>query len=480
MAVFRNNRQELSAISNPPATSMILHEAEGQAGILIQALEQGTALLRRGETRDLNVYFAQVLNSLRSLVQVGQIAAAVLGVDLSRVPGPDGNLSKDFLIELERMLNEVTQAHQEGNVTLLADLLESKFLPAVIAWKGFLAHLRGGEEKRHSSLSERPPVFTAGSEVHPRHRFKPWQVWPGSYDNPPADGTYPRPADLGLAIDRTTPIASIGSCFAREIKNVLLREGFSYIIEERHHPASRHGSAAWERVYNTFSLRQIFAYTFEHWAPAQRWWQTPVTGRIQDPYRRVILYDSIAEAEQDFQKHRRCSYRALKQARVLILTLGLTEIWEDRVDGTVICIPSGPYVNEGGDLSRYRFRVSRYGENLDNLEHIHAIMAAHNPGCKLIVTVSPVHLWATFRQDCDVLSASCNSNATLRAVVDEFAARHDNVWYFPAFEMATIYRPLLNQPIFADGRENYHVNQATIEFIMQQFFNFYCRGRGTV
>ena len=158
---------------------------------------------------------------------------------------------------------------------------------------------------------------------------------------------------------------------------------------------------------------------------------------------------------------------------MLILTLGLTEIWQDRVDGSVISLPSGPYVNEGGDMSRYEFRVSRYAENLENLERIHAIMARYNPACQLLVTISPVNLWATFRKDLDVISASCNSKSTLRAAADEFTLRHENVHYFPAFEMATIYQPLAGQTFFAGGRENYHVNKATVKFIMRHFFKFY-------
>jgi hypothetical protein len=313
----------------------------------------------------------------------------------------------------------------------------------------------------------------ARSDVHPIHSFEPWQVWPGSYDNPPADESYPFSGNNGLVITRSTPIASMGSCFAREIKSVLLLEGYSYISEEADHPASKHASAAWERLYNTFSMRQIFEYTFENWKPEMRWWRSPTTGKIQDPYRRIVVYETLKEAETDFEKHRLCSRRALERAEVLILTLGLTEIWEDRVDGSVICLPSGPFVNEGGDMTRYRFRVSRYGENLQNLERIHEIMAAHNKSCRLIITVSPVHLWATFREDADVISASCNSKSTLRAVADEFVARHDNAYYFPAFEMAAIYRPMLGESVFAEGRENFHVNQATVDFIMSQFFEFY-------
>lgn len=313
----------------------------------------------------------------------------------------------------------------------------------------------------------------ARSDVHPIHQFASWQVWPGSYDNPPANGAYPRRVTDTLRITRSTRIASMGSCFAREIKTVLEREGYSYVKEETHHPASKHASAAWERLYNTFSMRQIFEYTFGEWRPEVRWWKAPVSGKIQDPYRRIILYDDIDHAEEDFLQHRVHSRQALERAEVLILTLGLTEIWEDKVDGSVICLPSGPYVNEGGDMSRYRFRVSRYSENLENLERVHELMAEHNPACRLVVTVSPVHLWATFRTDADVIAASCNSKSTLRAVADEFVARHENVHYFPAYEMATIFRPLMGWSIFTEGRENFHVNQETVDFIMRHFFEFY-------
>ncbi len=316
-------------------------------------------------------------------------------------------------------------------------------------------------------------ITMAKSKVHPIHRFESWQVWPGSYHNPPADGTYPFLGAQGLKITRNTPIASMGSCFAREIRKVLLDSGYTYITEETHHPAAVHASAAWERLYNTFSIRQVFEYTFEQWKPDLRWWLSPQSHKIQDPYRRIILYDSVETAEEDFKRHLIHSRRALERAEVLILTLGLTEVWQDRGDGSVICIPTGPYVNEGGDMSRYVFRVSRYVENLDNLERIHAIMAKYNPNCRLVVTISPVHLWATFRKDADVISASCNSKSTLRAAADEFTVRHENVYYFPAFEMATIYRPMMGQAIFAEGKENFHVNKQTVKFIMEHFFKFY-------
>ena len=313
----------------------------------------------------------------------------------------------------------------------------------------------------------------ARSGVHPKHRFQTWQVWPGSFENPPVDGNFPAPASGRFAISPSMPIVSMGSCFAREIKRRLIARDYNYLTEETYQPASLHASAAWERVYSTHCMRQIFEYTFEQWKPDLRWWVAPESKIIQDPYRRVILYDDLKAAEADFKRHRMLSRKVLEKAAVLILTLGLTEIWQDTADGSVISLPAGPYVTEGGDMSRYRFRVSRYEDNLKNLERIHEIMTNGNPDCNIIITVSPVNLWATFRQDLDVISASCNSKATLRAVADEFTVRHENVYYFPAFEMATIYTPLSGQTYFSEGPQNYHVNKPTVKFIMQHFFKFF-------
>jgi hypothetical protein len=315
----------------------------------------------------------------------------------------------------------------------------------------------------------------ARSAVHPIHRFEPWQVWPGSFDNPPSDGNFRLPDTPGFTIDRSTPIASMGSCFARVIRNALIKKGFNYITEETHHPAAIHASAAWERTYNTFSMRQILEYTFENFQPDLRWWVSPQSNKVQDPYRRIILYPSLEEAESDFKRHIEYSRKALAKARLLIITLGLTEVWQDTVDGSVICLPSGPYVNEGGDMSRYRFHVSRYSENLQNLERIHEIMRVASPHCNILVTVSPVHLWATFRPDADVMTASCNSKSTLRAAADEFVSRHENAFYFPAYEIATIFLPFLGRYTFQEDRENYHVNKKTAKFIMNQFFNYHVR-----
>ena len=314
---------------------------------------------------------------------------------------------------------------------------------------------------------------TVRSDVHPLHLFHPWQVWPGAYDSPPADGNYPRPDLDRPIIGPRTPVAGIGSCFIREIKDRLLAAGYAFLTAETDKKESRHASAAWERMYNLCSVRQVIQYALEGLTPLPRWWRTPVTGRVQDPYRRLVVYDDQAQAEADFARHIQCAREVLTSAKVLILSLDYVEIWEDRTTGAVICLPSGPYFAEGGDLSAYRCRSISLAENIDQLEAIRTLLARHNPDCRLVIMLSPIQLWATFRTDLEIFSASQCAKAILRVAADEFTCRHPEVSYFPAYEMAMLHRPLLGQNPFAEGREAFHMSPDTLDHLATQFIRWY-------
>jgi hypothetical protein len=312
------------------------------------------------------------------------------------------------------------------------------------------------------------------SDVHPLHHFHPWQVWPGSYDNPKTSA-YPLPNIDRPVIGKNTAIAGIGSCIIREMLTRLQGAGYSVLTEEADKPGGVHASAAWERLYNLFSIRQVLEYALTGTTPQPRWWISAQTGMVQDPYRRIVLYDTMEEAETDFSDHCRTARRVLTTAEVLLISLDYVEIWEDKGTGAVICLPSGPYFIEGGDLGRYRFRVSRYEENLQALSDIHGLLRAHNPACRIILILSPIQQWATFREDADIFSAGFNAKATLKAAADAFTAANPDVSYFPAYEIAMLYRQTQNAPIFAQGRENFHVNAATCDTILAEFIRWYGR-----
>ncbi len=258
-------------------------------------------------------------------------------------------------------------------------------------------------------------------------------------------------------MDKATPIASIGSCFAREIKDYLTEAGFNY-VQTATGPNARHGSAAWDRVYNTFSLRQEFERALGTFAPKERLWEL-ADGRVVDPYRKDVVWDSMAEAEAGLEEHRRTAREALMQARILFVTIGLTEIWYSREDGSVFFqVPPAEVYDE----AKHAFRASTFAENLENLRVMHRLLSEANPDCTMVVTVSPVPLRATFRDE-NVVSANTQSKSTLLAAAREFTDSTEGVFYFPSYELVTA---VIDRPFEEDNR---HVKRSTVREIMRVF-----------
>lgn len=263
-------------------------------------------------------------------------------------------------------------------------------------------------------------------------------------------------ASCGL-LDRDTPVASIGSCFARQIKDHLVARGFNY-VQAATGPNARHGSAAWDRVYNTACLRQEFERALGSFEPAEASWRLP-DGTLLDPYRKNVTWTSVEHAETELAEHRAAARKALTRAEILIATIGLTEVWYSRVDGSVFfqVPPSEIY-----DDARHAFRNTDVDENRANLERCHELLRRHNPGCKMIVTVSPVPLRATF-EDRNVVVSNAHSKATLLAAAHAFAAGKPDVFYFPSYELVTHVIP------DAFGADNRHVRPEAVAGIMEVF-----------
>ena len=236
-------------------------------------------------------------------------------------------------------------------------------------------------------------------------------------------------------VDRTTKIGSAGSCFASEISFRFQREGYNYLIKEKN-PDSANGldkaSANWGIIFNVPSLRQLIERSFGvRSEPSIVWEQQTARGSVyRDPWREQVEYASLAEYEQSWSQHLRASREVFEEVEVFVMTLGLNEVWELRTDGTA-------FARCPWQLSPalVRYRTPSLEENLEHLEAMWSLWKKHNPGVKLILTVSPVPLLATFRApEQHVITANCSSKATLRIVAEAFAQRHPDVHYFPSFE----------------------------------------------
>ena len=272
-----------------------------------------------------------------------------------------------------------------------------------------------------------------------------------------------------LKVTKQTKVVSLGSCFAREIRNFLLASGYNYLTGETEKDCyvdlfpgdngmhkSDHGSIAWERVYHVHTFYQIIRYSFgkeyDRIHPFIHKGKTYYT----DLLRTRMVYPDMQTAETDIADHIQHSKRTLLDADLLIFTLGLTEV--NRFNGIVLgSLPKGVKIDK-------QFEATNYGENLALLNKTVDVLQEQNPKLQILFTVSPVHLLATSR-DIDCVVASCASKSILRAVADTITKR-EGVHYFPSYEIANIVFPLLGKQSYPD---NHHVSREVVQHIMKAF-----------
>lgn len=258
-------------------------------------------------------------------------------------------------------------------------------------------------------------------------------------------------------IDRTTPITSVGSCFAVEIRGHLRDAKFNFISTRE----SWAGSAEWGRVDTTKNLLQILQYSFTEFVPDIRFCQT-AKGYF-DPYREGPVYLSEAEAEEGLLEHYEESRRAFSECKVLIMTPGQNEAWINKSDGLAWAHkpPSEAFAAYGEDC----FQLKRFSlsENIENLSGALQLLWANNPDAQVIFTVSPVPSDSTFH-DTNVAVRSFENKAILLLAVKEVISQHPGrAFYFPSFEMAMLSH---NVNLEFDNR---HVRRNVVGDIMARF-----------
>ncbi len=295
-------------------------------------------------------------------------------------------------------------------------------------------------------IERQPDLITIWDYKKYTHQQYPHQINPQFFKK----GPNPK-----LHITYHTKITSMGSCFARNIALFLRSKKYNYLVTEQ---PFQEASAHWDQVFNTACMRQLFEYTFtSNWNPIVRWW--PRGNFVQDPFRRNVLYPKNS-CEEAFERHRAASQKALGEAEVVILTLGLIETWRDIRDRmTFYRVPPVEQLN----MKYHEFYLQSVEDCHHDLNVIHELLKSNNPAAQIIITVSPVPLFATFREDVDPVTANMMSKATLRVAAEYFARQHYNVHYFPALEIVT---QAFSNPYEADNR---HIKKEVIDAIMGIF-----------
>jgi hypothetical protein len=118
-----------------------------------------------------------------------------------------------------------------------------------------------------------------------------------------------------------------------------------------------------------------------------------------------------------------------------VFTLGLTEAWQSKVDGSVF--PACPGTISGiFDEDRHEFKNLSVDEMTEDLTKFIELLRESNPKVRFIITVSPVPLVATATKS-HVLLASTYSKSVLRVVAEQVSNQLKDVTYFPAYEIIT-------------------------------------------
>lgn len=253
--------------------------------------------------------------------------------------------------------------------------------------------------------------------------------------------------DPPFTIGKDDRVATAGSCFAQHVSRALARDGFNYYVVEAAPPglgAERAAeanfgtfSARYGNVYTARQLLQLFDRAYGTFEPRDSVWTRP-DRRFADPFRAQIepagfaTPDDVVRAREQHLAAVRTMFETLD---VFVFTLGLTEAWRSKHDGAVF--PTAPGVAAGGmDADEYEFHNFTVAEVVADLDAFVRRLDGVNPRARIILTVSPVPLIATYEPR-HVLTSTVYSKSVLRAAADEIERRHGHVFYFPSYEIIT-------------------------------------------
>lgn len=307
---------------------------------------------------------------------------------------------------------------------------------------------------------------SAERSADPKHAAN--RIWEGYF--------VPQMLQAAFRLDPGVEVFTMGSCFAREIEWALRKHGFrissmpadelngSWFLDEAGKP-----SVGFFHRYNVPSMELEFRRAVGDIA-----FDEAVDLVIESgggTYYDLNYGPTLPRGGLDVLLARRQSARRMVanfvRARLIIVTLGLTEAWFHR--------PSGMYCNSvvGESLVRrkdeFEFHFIGFEQNLAALTRLYECVERHHVtgDFNFVVTVSPVPLNQTFT-DCDIVLANAQAKATLRAVAGEFCAGRRRAVYFPSYEIA-----MYSDPSLVWRPDRIHIQPECVKHIVGTFTRHY-------
>ena len=248
-------------------------------------------------------------------------------------------------------------------------------------------------------------------------------------------------------IEQNDKVATAGSCFAQHIAKTLVREGFNYFVTENApngmapEQAHEHNygvfSARYGNVYSVKQLSQLLRRAYGEFEPLDQYWLR-ADGQYIDPFRPQIEPNGFNTIE-DLRKSQDVLFKSvqymIENMNVFVFTLGLTETWQSKLDGAVFPLAPGVVAKEYNS-NHYEFVNFEVAEVIEDLFKSIDFINRINPNCRILLTVSPVPLIATY-EDRHVLVSTIYSKSVLRVAADSAERAYTNVAYFPSYDIFT-------------------------------------------
>jgi len=259
-----------------------------------------------------------------------------------------------------------------------------------------------------------------------RKRLRP-EAWPGLIPS--------------FKINKSEKVFAIGSCFARNIEELLVEFGhcvpmISFTVPKEERPYGR-----LRGILNKYSPAAIFQEL--SWCEAIYQRGGGVNPKDVEKLLYVCTDDRLIDlhiggfipvTRERAYARRQEIFHVFSQAfsaQVVVITLGLNEVWYDCKNDLYIHMAPGKVMSL--DSGRFQFRRLHYAECYDFVQRSISLIRKHNPRCKFLITTSPVPLSKTYTQE-DVIIANTYSKSVLRAVCGEIVEKNSYVDYFPSYE----------------------------------------------
>jgi hypothetical protein len=298
-----------------------------------------------------------------------------------------------------------------------------------------------------------------------------WRSGVAEQDPPSPGDLYARKFEIAAG----DGIATAGSCFAQHVGRHLRANGFSVLdaepapemLPEEQRKEFGYGlySARTGNIYTARQLLELARDAKRGFADERHVWTKD--GRYYDALRPGIErqgFETLEEALELRRDHLAKVRRLFTRMNVFVFTLGLTEGWADKQTGRVFPAAPGTIAGEY-DPSAHVFVNFSYEEIRDDLLAFRDLVRRWNPGLRILLTVSPVPLTATATDD-HVLAATTYSKSVLRAVAGKLAKDHEDIDYFPSYEIVT--NPWSKERYYEANQRS--VSAAGVEAVMRVFF----------